>query len=47
MFPVFGFGAQIPPSYQVVEHVNPLCKSIENMYFRKELYVYSWLIFVY
>lgn len=30
MFPAFGFGAQIPPSFQVMEYVNALRKTTQN-----------------
>jgi len=39
MFPAFGFGAQIPPSFQVTEYVN----TTKDTYFRRRLYIQSWL----
>lgn len=39
MFPAFGFGAQIPPSFQVIEHVILVRKTIKNVYFRRGLYI--------
>lgn len=32
MFPAFGFGAQIPPTFQVMEYVNALQKTRGNAY---------------
>lgn len=30
MFPAFGFGAQIPPSFQVMEYVNAQLKTLQK-----------------
>lgn len=41
MFPAFGFGAQIPPSFQVMERVNALPMTAESAYFRRRMYIQS------